>query len=561
MAVFAAAAFLLLFRVGALPLLDPDEGRNARVALEIARGGDWLVPTFNGLPYLDKPGLYFAAVAWSMKVFGQSEAAARLPSALCGLALIAVLFAWTCRAFGARTARLAVIILATSPLLLAFSRIVILDIALAVLVSLAVLSGFHAMEGRGKGARIASLLFHAGMGIGVLLKGPVGLLVPTLVITAFALASRRPGDLRRLFRLEGAAVFLAITLPWFLSVAHARPDFVRYGLVEETLRRYSTDSFRRTGPLWYYGAVGPAVFLPWSIFAAAALWVYRREWGSAQKPARLLLVWALTVVLFFSTSSSKLPGYILTAVAATAILTARLFDRALDRDDRAVRSVAWGGRIASVLFLAIAAGLMGVHLGQDAFHILRERSVEWARARALLVPVAATSAAMGIGFAAAVFLRRPGLAVVSGCLLPFSLLTIGFGGLENYARGASSLPLAEIVAPELDDATAVATVECFPVGSLYYLDRPMLLFSRDGHELTSEYIAYTLRRGVSLAPIRPVEAVERWADSVGATTGAYLIGKGKSRRRLEAIAAAHGTTARPLPRGYWGVAIPRGTSP
>ena len=77
---FFFAGALIFGRLGALPLLDPDEGRNAEVVREMAEAGRWLVPTYNGLPYLDKPALYFRLVALSLTFLGDTEFAARLPS-------------------------------------------------------------------------------------------------------------------------------------------------------------------------------------------------------------------------------------------------------------------------------------------------------------------------------------------------------------------------------------------------------------------------------------------------------------------------------------------------
>src|SRR5258707_14469992 len=79
--VFAA----ICFRLGHLPLLAPDEGRNAEVSREMKESGAWLVPTYNGVDYLDKPAFYFKTVALSLADFVQKQNAARNPSApFCG---------------------------------------------------------------------------------------------------------------------------------------------------------------------------------------------------------------------------------------------------------------------------------------------------------------------------------------------------------------------------------------------------------------------------------------------------------------------------------------------
>ena len=117
---FLFAGVLIFGRLGSLPLLDPDEGRNAEVAREMATTGRWLVPTYNGLPYLDKPALYFGLVAVSLKSLGNSELAARLPSAFFALALLVLVYRFSRREYGTRAGALAVVIVAAMPLFQAF---------------------------------------------------------------------------------------------------------------------------------------------------------------------------------------------------------------------------------------------------------------------------------------------------------------------------------------------------------------------------------------------------------------------------------------------------------
>src|SRR5215469_12426205 len=138
--------FALFFRLGSLPLIQPDEGRNAEVAREMKESGAWLSPSYDGIAYLDKPAFYFKAVAFSLAAFGDNESAARLPSALFALALLAITFAFCRHAYGTQCAIWAVIVVATMPLFMVNSRTVIFDIALAFFVSAAIFAGFRAEE-------------------------------------------------------------------------------------------------------------------------------------------------------------------------------------------------------------------------------------------------------------------------------------------------------------------------------------------------------------------------------------------------------------------------------
>src|SRR5580692_933935 len=92
----AVVWFALFFRLGSLPLIQPDEGRNAEVAREMKESGSWLSPSYDGIPYLDKPAFYFKAVALSLAAFGNNETAARIPSAVFGLATLALVYGF-CR--------------------------------------------------------------------------------------------------------------------------------------------------------------------------------------------------------------------------------------------------------------------------------------------------------------------------------------------------------------------------------------------------------------------------------------------------------------------------------
>ena len=138
--------FALFFRLGNLPLLQPDEGRNAEVAREMKDSGAWLSPSYNGITYLDKPAFYFKAVALSLAAFGNNETAARLPSAIFGLATLVLAYFFCRRVYGPRCAVMAVIIIATMPLYVVLSRTVIFDIALAFFVSAAIFAGYRAEE-------------------------------------------------------------------------------------------------------------------------------------------------------------------------------------------------------------------------------------------------------------------------------------------------------------------------------------------------------------------------------------------------------------------------------
>lgn len=557
-AAFCLAAVLFFARLGSLPLINPDEGRNAEVAREVQGSGTWLIPTYDGLPYLDKPIFHFKAVALSFDAFGENAAAARLPSAAFAVGLLIMLFAFCRREYGERDAALAVAIVAATPLFLVFARYVIFDMPLAFFVCGAVLAGYLAEEREGTTRRNWYLAGAAAAGGATLVKGPVGFIVPTLVLVAFFLVERRPRAIRRLFAPLNFLVFVAVVLPWFLGVTLQRPDFPYYGIVEETLARFATPAFHRTGPVYYYVPVVLGVCFAWSVLYPESIALAWRRRRRLARPDRLFMVWALVVVVFFSISKSKLPGYVLTATIALGVLTARLFGRALDRrDGRAAATVRHGTTFLTVVSL-VGALLLALELAHPGLlgRWFGIHGRDFDLARRTFPTAAASLTGIGLLALAARLSRRISLAFGAFLLFPVSFLTVSFGGLEAYARADSSEPLArrvESVAPGVD----LACLQCYPNGLSFYLRRPVTVITRDGSEFTSNYILFTLRKGRPWPDrVVPLEERDAWLDSRGERV-LLLAGRGE-RAALEGIAGRRGSVAVELTPRWWGALLPPG---
>ncbi len=559
-AAFLFAAILLFARLGELPLLQPDEGRNAEIAREMKETGAWLVPTYDGISYLDKPAFHFRAVALSLSVLGDNELAARLPSVLFALALLAVLFAFSRRVYGPRCAALAVVVIVTSPLFLAFGRIVILDMALALFVSISILAGFLAEEAS-SARRRWSFVSAGAAAVATLVKGPVGFLTPLLVLSALHALERRPRAILRLLSPANLLLFAAVVLPWFLALTDRHPDFPHYGIVEETLRRYATSSFRRTGPFYYYAPVLLAVFFPWSVLLPESIVLAARRRRFLLPADRLFILWAIVVVLFFSTSQSKLPGYILTAVVALGVLIARVADRALDAAaGRAARLVLRGAAVLAVI-CAILSVLLAVGIFEPDWirRLFRIRSREFDRLVPTFRPLAVTLVVIGSVALLGCLRRSLKLSMAAMSLFPAALLTLCFGGLGEYAEAGSARSLARAL-PAFPKGTGVACVESFPGGLPFYLGRTVTLVSRDGRELESNYILYRLKRDPAWP--RTLVRLSELDSWLAVRSGpVMLIGGRRGRSTLEEQAARLGLPLTQLSPGWWGILVPRVEGP
>ena len=552
----------LCFRLGHLPLLAPDEGRNAEVGREMKDSGSWLVPTYNGVDYLDKPAFYFKAVALSLAVIGNNETAARLPSAAFGVALVALVFAFCRRIHGTRCGLLAAIITATTPLYLANARTVIFDMALAFFVCAAIFAGYLAETAEGKARRNGYALGAAAAGFATLVKGPVGFLIPMLVLLVFNRVEGRRGAWKRLLAPLNLLVFFAVTLPWFVGLCLAHRDFLHYGLVEESFHRFtSTRTFHRSEPFYFYLLIVPVIFFPWSLlFPEVILSAWRERWAR-HGADRLCLVWSVVVVVFFSISQSKLPGYILSVAVSGGILVARVFDTALAiPEGKPARFV---GRATAVFATACLLLALAATLGMSEMPLLaKPLRIPMSDAEGLgqaAVPLVVLFAALGAFGWVACWRRN-----VSWCFLSLALFSplgvnLGVGIFDVIYDAKSGRRIADKLSPLTAD-TELACLECFPNGVPFYLSRTATLISRDGGELTSNYILYCLKNDLQRPKqIVPLAEFDEWLAS--RKTPVYLITRQADRNKLETIAAARSATVQVLSPAFLGAQLPAPRGP
>ena len=543
--------------LGHLPLLAPDEGRNAEVGREMSASGAWLVPTYNGVDYLDKPAFYFKTVALSLALFGNNETAARLPSAIFGVALAGMVFLFCRKVHGTRCGLMAAIIAASMPLFLAYARTVIFDIVLGFFVCGAIFAAYLAEQAEGQTRRNWYMLGAASAGLGTLVKGPVGFLIPILVLLIFYRVERREGAWKRLLSPLNIVLFFGVTLPWFVGLCLAHRDFLHYGLVEESFNRFTTSKkFHRSEPFYFYPLIVASTCLPWSMLmpeAVVASW--KQRW--AKHPAdRLCLVWFFVVVIFFSLSQSKLPQYILSTAVAGGILLARLFNKALETPHSLPARVIGRGTLAFALVCILAAllvGVAGTHAGALAkpLHVTPEEAEPLGRAA---LPMAAAAAAFGILGIGARISRSPALCFLCLALFVPVCGTFSFGLLKPIFEAKSGRSVAEKM-PPLSPDTELACLECFPNGLPFYLGRTATLISRNGAELTSNYIIATLEKNREWPKqIVPVADFDAWLGA--RRKPVYLIVRKKGLQTLETLATSRGVPIQQLARELWGAQLP-----
>ena len=495
-----AAVLALGFNLGGHPLFDPDEGRNAEVAREMAASNDYVLPHLDGLPYLDKPIVYFASAAAMMEVLGPTETAARLPAYLFTLATVGVVVWAARRRWGKDAGWLAGLALVTMPLVLAYARTTIMDRTLSVCTTVAIIAFW--------GER--SVLAWAAMGLGAITKGPVAILIPLATVIPFALLTGR--KVRRLFPLAGLGVFALVALPWFLAISRRIPDFPHYVFVRETFERVTTKGFHRTAPFWYYLPIVPVAAFPWIVPALGRVknwrwvWLARRVNPQAQE-AVFLACWVLGPLLFFTLNQSKLPQYVLPLMPAFALAAARLLTRSAT-ELRGGVGVARRTYVATAMILGFALALLTVWLPAPISLTPGERAA--IPATALAIGIALLISAALVWYAGRHEHPRPALAVMGYALTVMVTPIVSGRLLAAVGEERSAATLASVIQNANSD---VLGVSAFPTSLPFYLRRPVPVATATGRELTSTFIADYVEqfRADSASPIKPADS---WRERV-----------------------------------------------
>jgi 4-amino-4-deoxy-L-arabinose transferase-like glycosyltransferase len=347
---------ILFANLGGAEFFEPDEGRNAEKAREILLLNDWVTPHHNFLPTLDKPMAFYWPVAFSFKLFGFSEWAARLPSALSALGCLLLVYQFARRHWGLPHALWSSLILVTSVGFFIFARVVIFDMSLTFFVALALFSFYSAAraeEPRQRTFHCATMC--AALGAGTLVKGAIALVLPGMVISSYLLLTRQWSLLSHIGIARGALIFLTIVLPWYLWSETRNPGYLRYFFLEEHFLRYTTTEFERSKGWYYFILVAAVGFFPWIgllLETARDMWRKRSE-----DTNRFLMLWALLPVIFFSFSESQLPQYILPIFPSLGLVTGRFLAERLSGGDNGWRRILipWLCVLSVMIYLLLGA--------------------------------------------------------------------------------------------------------------------------------------------------------------------------------------------------------------
>jgi 4-amino-4-deoxy-L-arabinose transferase-like glycosyltransferase len=419
--IFLAALAVFLPFNGLIPVTDPVEANYALTAKEMFLSGDWLSPQIYGQFWYDKPAMIYWLIAASYKIFGIGEFAARFPAALFSAAGVAFAAWFAARLYGSGSAGvLAAVVLGTSLEYWVIARMVITDAVLFFFGSVSLAAFYLGLKGEGRGWFIPA---YAAAGLSVLTKGPVGLVMPVLVLFAYIAITRRWELLGRLRLFTGAAVFLAVAAPWYLVMyaVHGR-DFVDTFLGLHNYLRATVSEHPQDNVFYYYLIVFPVSLLPWTGVFLRALVAGRRRPHFA-----FLAVWTGVFIAFYTLMATKYLTYVFPALFPAAVLVAGELDK---MSAGRPKPLLWLSLPATLLLAVFAVG--GIWLPEAAWWPLQ------------LAAVTGAAAVLWLGYKGEPF-RQPlaaGAAVLVVSLLLIHQVLVPMAAERSAKHAAAALPPA-----------------------------------------------------------------------------------------------------------------------
>lgn len=502
--------WLAIYLPGAFrpPVLDDADATHAEAAREMYRTGDYVTLHVDGVRYLEKPVLPYWLVSASFAVFGVSEFGVRLPIILCILGFIGLGLLWGRRAFGDRGGIYAGLFVATSVGYYLFSRILIADVILSLLIALSLYFLFSALEAR----REKEWRWYAGyaaLALAVLTKGLGPLVFVAFPAIGYLLLT---GEWRRWreFRLgKGIAFFFLIAAPWHILAGIRNHGFFwDYFVNEQFLRflgkRYPHD-YNKLPPMLYWGLHLVWLF-PWSLYFPLIFRDLRKDVAAIRKPAELTFaartrllcwVWAGCVLVFFSFSTMNQEYYTLPAYLPLLLLIAG----SLAREETQERSSRWtilgnslyaaAGVIAGSVLVAALWASRNVPPTSDLGQLLVHRDVAGntlalskffdlttSAFAALRLPAGLAAAALLIGPLAALILRLRKRKLAATWAMGLAAATFLVAAQLAFARFGpflSSKNLAEAIKSreKPGDVVMIYGDEAYGSSLIFYLNGPV----------------------------------------------------------------------------------------
>ena len=318
-------SFIFLFvGMGAYPLVDVDETRYAVMSRDLLHH-NWNFLMLNGVPFIEKPPVYFWITAFSIKLFGFHEYAIRLPMSI--LATLTVFFTYyigkkiKTPKFGFYTAT----IMMANVFFIMLTRVAIIDMVFTALLTWTIYFGLLTEFVKDNNKKWCWTAFYLCMSFAFLAKGLLAIVFPCAIIGIHRIINKSVKEIfKPQYFLSGLVLFLLINLPWHLAMYKEYGfEFIWvYFILHHFERLVNADALGKTRPFLYFIPVFFVGFLPWSLHFIGAIVDFFKKKMFKDKYVLFFAIYFIIIFGLFSAASGKLPTYVLPAVPPAAFLTA-----------------------------------------------------------------------------------------------------------------------------------------------------------------------------------------------------------------------------------------------
>jgi len=329
---------------GSFSIMDNTEPKFAVCAKNMLRTGNWLIPQWNGRVRFDKPPLVYWLQAVAYRLFGFTESATRLPTALAACAVTLMMYCFSVGASSDNMRKrqfkglISAAAFACSLYAVGWARSGVSDMVLCAWITACLGCFAAAYISETKATRFAWYIgMFAAAALALLTKGPLGVALPALIVNVFLVlvGQWRAVVLHEIPWTRGVLLAAAIGLPWYMLIIRAYGlTYIKAFFGYHNLARLTSAVNAHSGPWYYYLACLLLGFLPWvAALPVALVAAYRRSGFAAasRKSSRreqiplFITTWFLLTISFFSCIRTKLFSYILPAIPAAALLIGEYF--------------------------------------------------------------------------------------------------------------------------------------------------------------------------------------------------------------------------------------------
>jgi len=316
--------------LGSTPIFDKGEPREALAVQDIVQRGEWLFPLKRAAAIPSKPPMFHWSAALTYQFTGVlDEATIRFPSALYATLGVVLLYLLGAKLFGNQIGLLGGAILATTMIYQTQAVNARVDMTLCFFVT-ASLVLFYAIYRGLVHHRLWLYGMYLLVALATLAKGPLGILLPGLVIAVFLAVKR---DWKSFFRFAfhpGVLIALLLIIGWYgMAISRGGEGFVNRQLLSENLNRFFGGS-GHSHPFYYYVSYLFSLAIPWGLFYPLMFWDWFKKRGAGGDDLLFLQTWFAAMFLFFSLSSGKRAVYLLPIYSPLALLLAVWCHRTLD---------------------------------------------------------------------------------------------------------------------------------------------------------------------------------------------------------------------------------------